>query len=185
MTARIATGRNVQPRLIKSIDGIEQPSGAGEPMDVNPNNLARIRRAMFAVVNDRRGTAYRSRIIDDTMRMAGKTGTSQVRNITAAERRAGVVNNNDLPWERRDHALFIDFAPYEKPRYAVAIVVEHGGGGSATAAPIARDITLQALFDGPPPLDAYPASERDAAEERQEQLRNVQPVSDTHHRDQA
>ncbi|XDA98425.1 penicillin-binding protein 2 [Sulfitobacter sp. LCG007] len=185
MTARIATGRNVQPRLIKSIDGIEQPTGAGEPLALNQNNLERIRRAMFAVVNDRRGTAYRSRIIDETMRMAGKTGTSQVRNITAAERRAGVINNNQLPWERRDHALFVDFAPYEKPKYAVCVVVEHGGGGSAVAAPIARDVTLQALFNGPPPLEAYPASERAAAEELQEKLKNLRPAGDVPQKDQA
>ncbi|MDW4500124.1 penicillin-binding protein 2 [Sulfitobacter sp. D35] len=185
MTARIATGRDVRPRLVKSVDGIEQPSGAGEAMDMNPNNLARMRRAMFAVVNDRRGTAYRSRIIDDAMRMAGKTGTSQVRNITAAERRAGVVSNADLPWERRDHALFVDFAPYEQPKYAVSVVVEHGGGGSTAAAPIARDITLQALFGGAPPLEAYPASERDAAAERQEQLQNLHPETATLEKDQA
>jgi len=171
MTARIATGREVTPRLIKSIDGVEQPSGAGEMMALNQGNLRTLRKGMFAVLNDRRGTAYGSRIIEETFRMAGKTGTSQVRNITTAERAAGVVRNEDLPWERRDHALFICFAPYDKPKYAVAVVIEHGGGGSSVAAPVARDIMLQALYGGTPPLTAYPAKDRDRVKDLQERLR--------------
>ena len=89
MSARLATGRKVEPRLIKSIDGVEEPTRGGESMGMNENNLRKMRRAMFDTVNDRRGTAYGSRIIDEGMRMAGKTGTSQVRNITAAERARG------------------------------------------------------------------------------------------------
>ncbi|MFK7881733.1 penicillin-binding protein 2 [Roseobacter sp.] len=185
MSARLATGRAVEPRLIKSIDGVETPERGGENMGMNENNLRKMRRAMNAVVNDRRGTAYGSRIIDDTMRMAGKTGTSQVRNITAAERRAGVIRNEDLPWERRDHALFVNFAPVEKPKYAVAVVVEHGGGGSKAAAPIARDITLQALAGGPPSLEAYPAKDRERIELQQEKLRQMQPQAVFSGRDQA
>ncbi|MEM9638700.1 MAG: penicillin-binding transpeptidase domain-containing protein, partial [Pseudomonadota bacterium] len=185
MSARIATGRAVEPRLIKSIDGVEQPSRGGESLGMNENNLRKMRRAMNAVVNDRRGTAYGSRIIEDTMRMAGKTGTSQVRNITAAERRAGVIRNEDLPWERRDHALFVNFAPIEAPKYAVAVVVEHGGGGSKAAAPIARDITLQALYGGQPPLEAYPAKDRERIEAEQEKLRGMQPQASFVGRDQA
>lgn len=175
MTARLATGRSVTPRLVKSIDGVEQPSGAGEPMGLNENNLRKMRRAMYAVSNDRRGTAYGSRIIDDAYRMAGKTGTSQVRNITAAERAAGVIRNEDLPWERRDHALFVNYAPAENPKIAVSVIVEHGGGGSRAAAPIARDITLQALFGGAPPLEAYPAKDRDRISEQQERLQREMP----------
>ena len=78
------------------------------------------------------------------MEMAGKTGTAQVRRITKAEREAGVIKNEDLPWKRRDHALFIGYAPVQAPRYAVAVVVEHGGSGSAAAAPIASDILYAA-----------------------------------------
>ncbi|WP_227271092.1 penicillin-binding protein 2 [Roseobacter weihaiensis] len=185
MTARLATGRDVSPRLVKSIDGVEQPLRGGESLGMNENNLRKMRRAMYAVVNDRRGTAYGSRIIEDSMRMAGKTGTSQVRNITAAERRAGVIRNEDLPWERRDHALFVNFAPYETPKYAVAVIVEHGGGGSKAAAPIARDITLQALYGGEPPLEAYPAKDRERIETLQEQLRAMQPRAAITGRDQA
>ena len=118
---------------------------------------------MFAVVNDG-GTAGRSRIADPAMVMAGKTGTSQVRIITAAERAAGVTRNDQLPWNRRDHALFVAYAPYDNPRYAIAQIVEHGGGGSAVAAPIARDILLRALYGELPPLAAYPPDQRGAAE---------------------
>ncbi|QEW18864.1 Sporulation-specific penicillin-binding protein [Marinibacterium anthonyi] len=170
MAARIATGRAVTPRLIKSVDGIEQPSGGGEDMGLNENNLRKMRKAMFAVSNDRRGTAYRSRINTEAFRMAGKTGTSQVRNITADERARGVISNDDLPWERRDHALFVCFAPYTAPKYAVSVVIEHGGGGSAVAAPVARDIMLQALYGGFPPLDAYPSADRDKIRAQQERL---------------
>ncbi len=170
MTARIASGRSVTPRLIKSVDGVEQPSGAGLELDINPANLARIRRGMYAVSNSRRGTGFRSRLIDESMTLAGKTGTSQVRNITAAERARGVFRNEDLPWERRDHALFVCFAPYDDPHIAVAVVVEHGGGGSKAAAPIARDIAARAQSDGLPDLEAYPAGQRPAIKELFESL---------------
>ena len=175
MTARLATGRSVTPRLIKSIDGVETPTGHGEDLGLNENNLRQIRRAMYDVVNTRRGTAYGSRIIADGMRMAGKTGTSQVRNITTAERAAGVRRNEDLPWERRDHALYVNYAPYDNPKIAVAVIVEHGGGGSTAAAPIARDVTLQALYGEDPPLDAYPTKDRARIKELQARLREARP----------
>lgn len=179
MTARLATGRSVEPRLVKSVNGVERPSGAGIDMGLNENNLRKMRRAMYAVSNDRRGTAYGSRVIDDAARIAGKTGTSQVRNITAAERASGVIRNEDLPWERRDHALFVNYAPADNPRIAVSVIVEHGGGGSRAAAPIARDITLQALYGGPPPLEAYPPKDRPRIEAQQERLRDILPLADT------
>jgi len=131
------------------------------------SNLRKMRKSMYAVVNDRRGTAYKSRIIAKDMRMAGKTGTSQVR--------SAVVNNNEVPWEQRDHALFVGFAPYDNPRYACAVLVEHGGGGSKAAAPIARDVMLQALYEGEPPLEAYPSADRSRIKALQQRLRNVQP----------
>ncbi len=163
MTARIATGRTVTPRLIKSIDGVEQPTGYGEDLGLNENHLRQVRKAMFAVSNSRRGTAYGSRVAIEAMQMAGKTGTSQVR--------SAVVNNNDVPWEQRDHALFVNFAPYDNPKIAVAVVVEHGGGGSKAAAPIARDITLQALYGEDPPLSAYPSKDRGRIRAQQERMR--------------
>jgi penicillin-binding protein 2 len=170
MTARLATGRNIEPRLVHTIDGVVQPYINGESLGLNENDLRRIRASMYDVVNHERGTAFGSRIVADDMRMAGKTGTSQVRRITPEERARGVTRNEDLPWERRDHALWVNFAPYENPRYAVAVVVEHGGGGSTAAAPIGRDITLQALFNGPPPLDAYPSNVRGRISEQQDRI---------------
>ncbi|WP_298360336.1 penicillin-binding protein 2 [uncultured Litoreibacter sp.] len=160
MTARLATGRAVEPRLVRAVNDKETPSGAGEPLGLSKAMLDAVRDGMFAVSNESRGTAYGTRIADKEKRMAGKTGTSQVRNITAAERRAGVTRNEDLPWERRDHALFVGFAPFDNPKFAISVVVEHGGGGSAAAAPIARDIMLAAQFGGVPPLSAYPSSQR-------------------------
>lgn len=185
MVARLASGNLVIPRLIKNIDGIEQPIPETTRLGMNENNLQTIRRAMFKVVNDRRGTAYGSRIIGDAMRMAGKTGTSQVRNITAAERARGVSRNEDLPWERRDHALFVNFAPYDNPKYAVAVVVEHGGGGSTAAAPIARDITLQALYGGEPPVEVYPSKDRNRIIQQQRELRSVRPIANVSREEQA
>ena len=185
MTARLASGKEVTPRLIKSIDGIEQASGGGVSLGMNESNLRRMRDAMFGVVNGRRGTAYGSRIIDDSMRMSGKTGTAQVRNISAAERASGVLSDADVPWEHRDHALFVNFAPYDNPKIAVSVVVEHGGGGSRTAAPIARDVTLQALYGGEPPLDAYPTKDRDRIREQQNVLRGIEPLANINGKDQA
>ena len=173
MAARLASGKAVVPRLIKKIDGIEQPNRQDAPLDLQQGHLQQIRKAMYEVSNNRRGTAYRARIIDAKFRLAGKTGTSQVRNITEAERKRGVTKNKDLPWERRDHALFVNFAPFEAPEIAVAVVVEHGGGGSTTAAPIARDITLQALYDGDPPLSAYPAKDRPKIKVQRQELQQL------------
>lgn len=177
MTARLASGREVSPRLIKRIDGEEQPSGAGEDLGIDPENLRQIHRGMFSVSNHRKGTAYSSRIADEEFRMAGKTGTAQVR--------SSIVNNEEVPWEQRDHALFVNFAPFDNPKYAVAVVVEHGGGGSSTAAPIARDVTLQALFDGTPPLEAYPEKDRFIIKERQDSIKRQQNPLPTGDRGQA
>ncbi|SLN15766.1 Stage V sporulation protein D [Pseudoruegeria aquimaris] len=170
MTARLATGKEVVPRLIKAINDVEQPIKGGGDLGFSPSFLREVQEGMYNVSNSRRGTAYSMRIVEDAFRMAGKTGTSQVRNITAAERARGVVRNADLPWERRDHALFVSYAPYDDPRIAVSVVVEHGGGGSTAAAPIARDIVLQALYEGTPPLTAYPQKDRPRIESQQKKL---------------
>ncbi|NCX54033.1 MAG: penicillin-binding protein 2 [Rhodobacterales bacterium] len=174
MAARLASGRNVKPILTKSINGQNfHDDKEFEDLKVDKANLNIIRKALFKASNDRRGTAYGSRIINNKYRMAGKTGTSQVRNITDAERENGVTKNEDLPWKRRDHALFINFAPYDDPEIAVSVVVEHGGAGSKSAAPIARDITLQALFKGTPPLGVYPAKDRTTIFEQQKRLKEI------------
>ena len=100
--------------------------------------------------------------------MAGKTGTVQVRRISTKERESteGVIKNEDLPWKMRDHALFTCFAPYKSPKYALSVVVEHGGSGSKVAAPIARDIMLFQLYRGIPPLTAYPDKQQLEARNR-------------------
>nr|WP_111299751.1 penicillin-binding protein 2 [Paracoccus saliphilus] len=175
MTARIASGREVKPQLIRSIDGVRQAVAEYPPLDISEASLRVARLGMDAVMNGGRGTARSSRITREDWRMAGKTGTSQVRNITAAERARGVISNDQLPWERRDHALFVCYAPFDAPRYAVSVVVEHGGGGSAVAAPVARDILLFALNNGLPPQDAVPADQRAALEERHEAMQLFTP----------
>lgn len=164
MTARVASGTAVVPRIVRAVGGVPVAAPEAPPLDIGAASLRTVRDGMYAVSNE--GTAYRSRSVEPGMLMAGKTGTSQVRIITKAERAAGVTRNEQLPWNRRDHALFVAYAPYEAPRYAIAQVVEHGGGGSAVAAPIARDILLYALYGGVPPLTAYPQEQREEIEER-------------------
>jgi penicillin-binding protein 2 len=142
MAARIANGGfAVLPRLLRGAP--DQPEKF-PPLGLNPAHLRVVQQAMDAVTNDPRGTAYLARITEEHWEMAGKTGTSQVRRITAAERLSGVKENQDLPWRMRDHALFVGLAPVLRPRYCCAVVVEHGGGGSKAAAPIVRDVLIEA-----------------------------------------
>ncbi len=168
--ARIGSGKALPPRLIKTLGGMEQASGEAPVLDINPAHLRAIRKAMYNVSNGIRGTARRSRIVEEGKELCGKTGTSQVRNITAAERARGVTRNEQLPWERRDHALFVSFAPYQSPKYACSVVVEHGMGGSLAAAPIARDILLFAQHGGVPPLESYPKEQREEIRQRFEAM---------------
>ena len=109
---------------------------------------------MSNVVNDPDGTAYAARIQNASMAMAGKTGTAQVRRITMEERSEGVLNS-DLPWKLRHHALFVGYAPVGNPRYACAVVVDHGGSGSAAAAPIARDLLTKVQQRDPASKPVY------------------------------
>ena len=183
MTARIATGRAVSPRILRAIGGQPVDMPEAEPLGLDAAGLRAIREGMFEVMNTQSGTAFSSRIADETMVFAGKTGTSQVRNITAAERARGVVSNDDLPWNRRDHALYVGYAPYDNPRYAVSVVVEHGGGGSAVAAPVARDAILRVLHGDIPPLTAYPANQRGRIETDlnalRDRLRDIGPAGNS------
>lgn len=169
MASRIASGRAVVPRLVRARDGVEVAQPEAPPLGLDAAHLALAQRGMWAVVNGNRGTAAGSKVVLAEWTMAGKTGTSQVR--------SAVVNNANVPWEQRDHALFVCYAPVEAPKYAVSLIVEHGGGGSAAAAPIARDILLFALAGGLPPLTAYPAGQRETVKSRFEALELLDPAS--------
>ena len=132
MSARLATGRHVQPRLVTST-----PVKGFDEVDFAPEHVAYVRQAMSDVVNGP-GTAGRARLPFDDIKMAGKTGTAQVVGLNLSDGKSG-------PWKYRDHGLFIFFAPFDKPKYAGAVVIEHGGG-SGSAYPIARDV-MTFLFD--------------------------------------
>ena len=110
-----------------------------ERMYKNPNNIKFILESMFASTNEKFGTSYRSRIEDIKYQYAGKTGTSQVRRITERDRELD-LDQSQIEYKNRDHALFIAFAPYKNPRYSISVLVEHGGSGGKTAAPIAKKI---------------------------------------------
>ena len=157
MTARIASGREVKPNLIRNT---EKELIKMKTLSIRKETLAAIKQGMYDVVNEKKGTAFNFRSTDENFLIAGKTGTSQVRRITREERESGVIKNEDLPWKMRDHALFTCFAPYRNPKYALSVVVEHGGSGSKVAAPIARDIMLFQLYGGIPPITAYPEKQQ-------------------------
>lgn len=162
MTARIANGgKAVAPRLFRDLvrSGASAPKPVPEfpSLDVSAGALAVARKGMWAVSNGAHGTARGARIAKQPFEMAGKTGTSQVRRITKAERDTKIKKNEDLPWKERDHALFVGFVPVKEPRYAVSVVVEHGGGGSAVAAPIARDLLLATMLRDPSGSDRGPS----------------------------
>lgn len=153
MTARMANGgRSVTPKLVKTPEPVEQEDKADKKKEekkavkrigISRASLNVVLDGMFSVTNTRKGTAYHARIKEEGMEMSGKTGTSQVKRISKRERDTRVLKNHERPWKDRDHALFVGYAPVKKPRFAVAVVVEHGGGGSKTAAPIARDLLLE------------------------------------------
>jgi penicillin-binding protein 2 len=157
MTARIASGRAVEPRLISG-DG---PPPAFASLGIPDEHLALVRQGMFDVVNSRGGTAPAARSPIADVGIAGKTGTAQVRRISMAERRRGVLRNEALPWKYRDHALFVAFAPAAAPRYACSVIIEHGIAGGKYAAPIARDV-LTYMFEPGRVLAALPAIEAEA-----------------------
>jgi penicillin-binding protein 2 len=149
--ARIATGRAVQPHVTRTINGVLQPGSKPEDwpsMGVAEAELHAVRQGMFAVVNEPHGTAPLAKLPLPGVQMAGKTGSAQVRNVSREAREHGYKSDN-LPWEFRPNALFIAFAPYDAPRYAVAVVIEHGNAGADVAAPIARDIMVDALTRDP------------------------------------
>lgn len=160
MTARLVNGgKAVVPHL-------EMPSGPLPPVEdmaVDTRHLEAVRVAMSEVVNGARGTARKVQGGEGDVKIGGKTGTAQVRRITMADRASGAYKE-EKPWRFRDHALFVGFGPVEAPRYAVAVVVEHGGGGSSMAAPIGADVLREALRIDPPGPTAMDEGVKDTTE---------------------
>ena len=110
-----------------------------KPLFRNPENVKFVNEAMYAVSNEFMGTAYASRYEKKKYQYAGKTGTAQIKRITE-EQRELELDTKDIPYEDRDHALFIAFAPFENPRYAISVLIEHGGSGGKVAAPLAKKV---------------------------------------------
>ena len=143
MTSRICNGGYAVEPWIVAHDGqyhTRKRQQQWPKMRVSETDLRMVKRGMELVMIGKDGTAKKSAIDVAGQQMAGKTGTSQVRRITMAERRAGLLAQEEIAWKNRHHALFVGYAPFDNPRYAVSVVVEHGGSGSGTAAPLARDI---------------------------------------------
>ena len=141
MTAQIANGGyKIYPQIILDKDNTEnQPSDKFTPLYDNSKNIKIIQDAMFGSTNEVMGTSYRSRIDDPKYQFAGKTGTAQVKKITEKDRELD-LKTFEIPYEERDHALYIAFGPYKNPRYALSVIVEHGGNGSTMAAPMAKKL---------------------------------------------
>lgn len=165
MTARLASGREVLPRLIAPAYPNTAPAPEFPSLGIPESHLAIVRQGMIDVVNAGFGTARAARSPVPDVVIAGKTGTAQVRRISAAERQRGVIRNEALPWKQRDHALFVAFGPADAPRYACSVILEHGIAGGKYAAPIARDV-LTFLFEPERALAVLPPIEAEAARAR-------------------
>ncbi len=149
MTSILAS--NGEKRKLNILKSIEYPDKVIYP--VNPTiqekvpyskeNLNLIKNALYKTVQLKTATAYTANNLDENWPVSGKTGTSQVKRISLEERKTGIIPNHELPWRLRDHGLFIGFVPFDIPKYSISVVVEHGGGGSATAAPIANLISIK------------------------------------------
>ena len=156
MTAQIANGGYaIKPKILVNNDPLtieeakesmeDQIFGNNAQLFKNPKNIKIIQEAMFSSTNEIRGTSYRSRIDDPKYQFAGKTGTAQVKRISKRERELD-LKTDQIPYNDRDHALYIAYGPYKNPRYALSIIVEHGGSGSRAAAPIAKEL-FQLIID--------------------------------------
>ena len=134
MTSIIASsGKVVEPKIINDGD-VSNYKNLNKYKDA----IKIIRKSMFKVVNENKGTAYKSK--SDEVIFSGKTGTSQVRRITVAERESEDFRKKEVEWNKRDHALFVGFMPHEKPKFSISVVIEHGGSGASSAAPIAKQV---------------------------------------------
>lgn len=144
MLARVVNGGyEIKPTFIKPT---EKDLANVKRLNISTRNIEIVKQGMYEVVNGHGGTASRAKINVNGAKMGGKTGTTQVRRISMKERAGGVISDSKLPWNLRNHALFVGFAPVDNPKYAVAVVVEHGSSGSGVAAPIAGKILKEALL---------------------------------------
>ena len=140
MTAQIANGGyKIYPKIVLKKYDQDLKEDKFQPLVKNSKNIKIVQEAMFSSTNEVRGTSYRSRIDDPKYQFAGKTGTAQVKRITKQDRELD-LKTLEIPYEERDHALYVAYGPYRDPRYAVSILVEHGGSGSSVAAPIAKKL---------------------------------------------
>ena len=138
MTAQIANGGyKIYPKIVANDEN--QYADKFTPLYKKSRNIKIVQDAMFSSTNEVRGTSYRSRLDDPKYRFAGKTGTSQVKKITERDRELD-LKTFQIPYEERDHALYIAFGPYKNPRYALSIIIEHGGSGGTVAAPLAKEL---------------------------------------------
>jgi penicillin-binding protein 2 len=163
MFAQLANGGyEIKPRIIDNKDTLQPIIDAWRQEfylknnnldDENPNlkklyrnqeNIKLVLDALYGATNEPMGTSYRSRFTKPEYIYAGKTGTSQIRNISEEERKLK-LKNKDIAYEKRDHSLFTAFAPYKNPRYSISVIIEHGGAGSTGAAPIARKVIKKIL----------------------------------------
>ena len=140
MMARMVSRKaNVKPHLLVREEENTEPDEE-TLLDIASEHLDVVFKGMDMAVNQAGGTAYGSRLSVNGLSMAGKTGTVQVKRITEEERESGVVKNNELPWHLRDHAIFVGYAPVDRPKYVIASIIEHGGSGSGVAAPIVHKV---------------------------------------------
>jgi len=140
MTAQIANGGyKIYPKIVLKNYDQDLKEDKFQPLVKNSKNIKIVQEAMFSSTNEVRGTSYRSRIDNPKYQFAGKTGTAQVKRITKQDRELD-LKTLEIPYEERDHALYVAFGPYRNPRYAVSILIEHGGSGSSVAAPIAKKL---------------------------------------------
>ena len=149
MTAQLANGGyKIKPKIIYNEQALQSTTDASREqfgqLYRNQENVKFVLDAQFGATNEPMGTSYRSRHVKPEYIFAGKTGTSQIRSITEEERELK-LKQKDLPYKRRDHALFTAFAPYKNPRYAFSVVIEHGGAGSSAAAPLAKKVIKKVL----------------------------------------
>lgn len=146
--ARIATGKKIDPHLIRKRNNILVPQtdpNYWQKLDIKPDFLKMIRFGMYAVVNENKGSGAKAKMDYHGMLLAGKTGTAQVKSVSRALRESGHFNSANLPWKYRPHALFICFAPYDDPQYAISLIVEHGNAAASVAAPLAREMMVATL----------------------------------------